>query len=156
MNRTLKFGIPIVAILGTIAWLAMTGIGEGKTYFKTLAELDKMGDQAHVKRLRVTGYVQTGSIVHDGTSVRFLIVENPGGANEGRTLTVKYNGIDPLPDTFKDQAQALVDGKLAADGTFEAKAIQAKCASKYEALPPPASSKPAAAPAAKGSAATTI
>jgi cytochrome c-type biogenesis protein CcmE len=145
MNRTLKFGIPIVIILGTIGWLAFTGIGETKSYFKTLPELAQMGDSAHAKRLRVTGYVQTGSIVHDGVSTRFKIVENPGGANEGRMLEVKYNGIDPLPDTFKDQAQALVDGKLAADGTFEAKAVQAKCASKYEALPPPASSKPAAA-----------
>jgi cytochrome c-type biogenesis protein CcmE len=145
MKRYLKFGIPIAIILATVAWLAMTGIGETKTYFKTIPELAQMGDQAHVKRLRVTGYVRAGSIVHDGASVRFLIVENPGGVNEGRTLAVKYNGIDPLPDTFKDQAQALVDGKLAADGTFEAKAVQAKCASKYEALPPPASSaKPAA------------
>ncbi|HEY4360857.1 MAG TPA: cytochrome c maturation protein CcmE [Bryobacteraceae bacterium] len=145
MNRYLKFGIPITVILAAVAWLAMTGIGETKTYFKTLPELEKMGDQAHAKRLRVSGYVKTGSIVHDGTQVRFLIVENPGGANEGRTLAVSYRGIDPLPDTFKDQAQALVDGKLSADGTFEAKAVQAKCASKYEALPPPASSKPAAA-----------
>jgi cytochrome c-type biogenesis protein CcmE len=145
MNRYLKFGIPIVIILGTIAWLAMTGIGETKSYFKTLPELAKMGDQAHTKRLRVTGYVRSGSIVHDGLSTRFLLVENPGGENEGRTLAVRYAGIDPLPDTFKDQAQALVDGKLASDGTFEAKAVQAKCASKYEALPPPASSKPAAA-----------
>jgi cytochrome c-type biogenesis protein CcmE len=144
-TRYLKFAIPIVIILGTIAWLATTGIGETKSYFKTLAELSQMGDQAHTKRLRVTGYVKTGSIVHDGTQVRFLIVENPGGANEGRTLAVSYKGIDPLPDTFKDQAQALVDGKLAADGTFEAKAVQAKCASKYEALPPPASSKPVSA-----------
>jgi len=142
MNRYLKFGIPITVILAAVAWLAMTGIGETKTYFKTLPELAQMGDQAHTKRLRVSGYVKTGSIVHDGTQVRFLIVENPGGGeNEGRTLAVSYRGIDPLPDTFKDQAQALVDGKLAADGTFEAKAVQAKCASKYEALPPPASSK---------------
>src|SRR5689334_14145504 len=110
MNRYWKFGIPIVIILGTIGWLALTGIGETKSYFKTLPELAAMGDQAHTKRLRVTGWVQTGSIVHDGTATKFLLVENPGGANEGRTLVVTYRGVDPLPDTFKDQAQALVDG----------------------------------------------
>ena len=43
MKRYLKFGIPIAAILGTVAWLAMTGIGETKSYFKTLPELEKMG-----------------------------------------------------------------------------------------------------------------
>ena len=148
MNRYVKFAIPVTLILSAVAWLAMTGIGETKTYFKTLPQLAQMGDQAHTKRLRVQGYVKSGSIVHDGTQVRFLIVENPGDAgNDGHTLMVSYKGVDPLPDTFKDQAQALVDGKLAADGTFEAKTVQAKCASKYEALPPPASSKPVANPA---------
>jgi len=40
-----------------------------------------------------------------------------------------------LPDTFKDGAQALADGKLDKDGTFKAARITAKCASKYEAKP---------------------
>ena len=34
-----------------------------------------------------------------------------------------------------DGAQALADGKLGADGVFQASKIQAKCASKYEAKP---------------------
>ena len=42
-------------------------------------------------------------------------------------------GTAPLPDTFKDGAEALCDGSYQADGTFEAKTVQAKCASKYEA-----------------------
>ena len=52
-----------------------------------------------------------------------------------RTLDVVYTGADPLPDTFRDKAQALCDGRLRADGKFEATKIQAKCASKYEAAP---------------------
>ena len=40
-------------------------------------------------------------------------------------------------DTFRDRAQALCDGRLRSDGKFEAKRIQAKCASKYEAQPGP-------------------
>ena len=61
----------------------------------------------------------------------------------GEQLKVVYTGDDPLPDTFKDHAQALADGKLGADGVFHANQIQAKCASKYEAAPPPANaSKP--------------
>ncbi|MDZ7637246.1 MAG: cytochrome c maturation protein CcmE [Bryobacterales bacterium] len=42
-----------------------------------------------------------------------------------------HQGSDPLPDTFRDNAQALADGRMQADGTFHAKRIQAKCASKY-------------------------
>ena len=36
---------------------------------------------------------------------------------------------------FRDNAQALADGRLGPDGIFEANKIQAKCASKYEAKP---------------------
>jgi cytochrome c-type biogenesis protein CcmE len=50
-------------------------------------------------------------------------------------MKVVYSGIEPVPDTFKDGAQALADGKLGADGVFHAAKIQAKCASKYEAKP---------------------
>lgn len=50
-------------------------------------------------------------------------------------MTVVYTGTDPLPDTFKDGAQALADGKLDRAGVFYAARIQAKCASKYEAKP---------------------
>ena len=35
-------------------------------------------------------------------------------------LKVAYTGTDPLPDTFKDGAQALADGKLGKDGVFQA------------------------------------
>jgi len=61
--------------------------------------------------------------------VNFTLVEDKS------TLKVAYTGLDPLPDTFKDGAQALADGKLDKDGTFRAARIQAKCASKYEAKP---------------------
>jgi cytochrome c-type biogenesis protein CcmE len=47
-------------------------------------------------------------------------------------------GADTLPDTFKDGAQAIVDGDYSVDGGFRAEKIQAKCASKYQAAPAPA------------------
>ena len=54
---------------------------------------------------------------------------------QGKALPVSYVGNDPLPDTFKDGAQALVEGRLTPDGSFTAEQVQAKCASKYEASP---------------------
>ena len=39
MKNYLKFGLLIVAVLGTLAWLAVGGISETKTYYKTVAEL---------------------------------------------------------------------------------------------------------------------
>lgn len=126
MTKQVKFGVLIAAILGTLAWLAVGGVNDTSTYYKTVAEVKSM-ENAHAKRLRVAGDVKEGSIQRNGREVRFILKQ------ETDTIAVVYNGIDPLPDTFKDGAQAVADGKMEADGTFHAAKIQAKCASKYEA-----------------------
>ncbi len=135
MNRYAKYGLLSAGVVGTLAWLAYGGIKDGQTYFKTISELQQMGDQAHAKRVRVSGYVLPNSIKHNGDSVAFTIVENEAAEDVGAHLNVVYNGVDPLPDTFKDHAQALADGRLDANGVFHATKVQAKCASKYEAKP---------------------
>ena len=124
-GKLLKFGSAIAIILAALAYLAYTGVQESKSYYVTIKELRGMGDSAYTKRLRVAGNVQPGSIHHSGTSVNFVLVEND------QTLNVIYNGTEPPPDTFKDDAQALAEGKFGRDGVFHAKQIQAKCASKY-------------------------
>ena len=129
MKKYGKFAALIAIILGTLIWLATAGIKESQTYYKTIAELGQMGDQAYTKRLRVGGDVSAGSIVRKGGVVEFTLVQ------EKRTLKVAYSGSDPLPDTFRDGAQALADGKMGHDGVFYANKVQAKCASKYEAKP---------------------
>ncbi len=129
MKTHWKFAALVVVIVGTLVWLAAGGINEGKTYYTTVAELQKMGQSASGKRLRVAGDVEPGSIVRNGREVTFLLRQ------ESRTLKVVYEGSSPLPDTFKDGAQALADGRLGANNVFRASAIQAKCASKYEAKP---------------------
>lgn len=126
MTKQVKFGVLIAAILGTLGWLAVGGVNETSTYYKTVAEIKSM-DNPHSKRLRVAGDVKEGSIQRNGREVRFVLKQ------EAETINVLYNGIDPLPDTFRDGAQAVADGKLDPDGTFHAAKVQAKCASKYEA-----------------------
>ncbi len=136
MNTYVKFGLLVAAILGVLGWLAVGGVNADKTYYKTISEVRGMGEQAQAKRLRVDGYVVPGSIVRTGAAVSFVIHQDPGKRDaDGMRLKVVYNGVDPLPDTFKDDAQALADGRLGADGVFVANKIQAKCASKYEAKP---------------------
>ena len=54
---------------------------------------------------------------------------------EGKALAVSYIGNDPLPDTFVDKSQALIEGRPTPEGKFVADHVQAKCASKYEAAP---------------------
>jgi cytochrome c-type biogenesis protein CcmE len=129
MKKYGKFAILIVIVVGAVVWLAAAGMGANQTYYKTISELGDMKDQAYGKRLRVGGDVEEGSIKHVGGEVRFVIVQDK------LKLNVAYTGIDPLPDTFKDGAQALADGRLEKDGVFRAAKIQAKCASKYEVKP---------------------
>ncbi|HLG98409.1 MAG TPA: cytochrome c maturation protein CcmE [Bryobacteraceae bacterium] len=136
MKTYAKFGAIVLVVVGVLAWLALGGVSESKTYYKTISEVQKMGDQAQVKRVRVDGYVVPGSIVRNGAQVSFIMHQDPAKRAQDTTrLKVVYSGIDPLPDTFKDDAQAMADGKLGADGVFQANKIQAKCASKYEAKP---------------------
>lgn len=124
-----KFAALIAIVVGTVVWLAAAGMKENKTYYKTISELGQMGNQAYGQRLRVGGDIEAGSIHRVGQEVQFVLVQDK------RRLKVAYTGRDPLPDTFKDGAQALADGKLDTDGVFRTKQIQAKCASKYEAKP---------------------
>jgi len=95
--------------------------------------------------MRIGGTVQAGSIRRGTGRVDFVL------EGEGRSLPVSYVGSDPLPDTFVDNSQALIEGRPAPDGRFMAEHVQAKCASKYEAAP---GGKPAAAPAATQQSAT--
>jgi cytochrome c-type biogenesis protein CcmE len=169
-GNTLRIGIAATVIVGTIGWLAYSGYGANKSYYVTIAELGGMGDKAYHSQLRVEGFVQPGSIEHNGPHVDFVLNEfeshSPKAAS-GRLLKVSYKGSEPPPDTFKDDAQALAQGSYGRDGVLHASVLQAKCASKYApagpnaspsspapAAPASASPRAAAAPAPPSSAAT--
>jgi len=143
-NRNAKFRIAaaVVLVLAAIGYLAVTGVQANKSYYVTIGELQGMGSKAYAKHLRVAGNVAPGSIHRVGSNAEFTLLE------QGRTLRVAYQGIEPPPDTFKDDAQALAVGTYGRDGVFHATQLQAKCASKYAARPTQtATAAPAAAPA---------
>src|SRR5882724_13437791 len=129
MKKRAKFGIGIGVIVISMACLAWLGYGESKTYYHTLAELDGLKGAARNQHMRVGGTVEEGSIHRMTGRVDFVL------EGEGKTLPVSYVGSDPLPDTFVDKSQALVEGHPSPDGRFVAEVVQAKCASKYEAAP---------------------
>ena len=124
-NKGIQFAIAIFIIVISLGYLAFSGVQESKSYYVTISELQKMGNGAQTKRLRVAGNVKPGSIERHGAGADFILIE------QGRELRVSYKGAEPPPDTFKDDSQALAEGNMGADGVFHAKAIQAKCASKY-------------------------
>lgn len=136
-RRYARFGAVIVVIVLSLGYLAYTGVRDSKSYYVTIKELNGMGPSAYSKRLRVAGNVAPGSIKRQGTHLEFQLVELD------RTLPVVYSGTEAPPDTFKDNAQALAEGKFGHDGVFHASTIQAKCASKYAPKQP---SQPGATP----------
>ncbi len=130
MKASTKFLIGSGIIVATLVLLAYVGFTQSKTYYHTISELSTLHGHALHQRMRVSGDVQRGSIQHLAGSTDFVLAE------QGRDLTVSYVGRDPLPDTFKDGSQALVEGHLTSDGRFVAEQVQTKCASHYEASPP--------------------
>jgi cytochrome c-type biogenesis protein CcmE len=129
VKKQAKFGVGISVIVVALGFLAWLGYGESKTYYHTIAELQTLQSRALKQRMRVGGTVAPNSIHRYSGRVDFVL------EGEGKTLPVSYVGSDPLPDTFVDKSQALVEGSPNAEGRFVAEHVQAKCASKYEAAP---------------------
>jgi cytochrome c-type biogenesis protein CcmE len=135
--------VGIVIIVGLVGYLAFVGFEEGRSYYVTCDEVAAAEQEFTNTNLKLAGVVVDGSIARDGDILTFKL------EYDGATYPVRYIGMDPVPDTFKDGVEAVVDGRLLADGSFEGKKIQAKCASKYESEGPDAgtaygSSKPTA------------
>ena len=137
MKKQAKFGVGFGIIILSMACLAWLGYGESKTYYHTLAELDGLKGSARTQRMRIGGTVASGSIHRMTGRVDFVL------EGEGKSLPVSYVGSDPLPDTFVDSSQALIEGRPGSDGRFLAEHVQANCASKYEAAPGGGSAAPA-------------
>lgn len=127
-----KIMVPMMLVLAGIGWLAFSNFSKAN-YFFPVDEMPPAGSPIYNGELRVKGRVVPGTIENATKPVRFTIQENDV------SLKVVYIGTEPLPDMFKDRAEAVVDGRLNADGVFEATQLQAKCASKYEAKAPDAS-----------------
>lgn len=123
----------IVIIVGLVGYLAFIGFDKGRSYYVTCDEVAASANEFTNTDLKLAGVVVDGSIMRDGDILTFEL------EYDGASFPVRYVGMDPVPDTFKDGVEAVVDGRLLADGSFEGRKIQAKCASKYESDGPDAS-----------------
>jgi cytochrome c-type biogenesis protein CcmE len=123
----MKFILGGGVVVAALAWLGFVGFQESKAYYITVDEYASMAGDLQGKTVKLAGDVVEGSIDRTKPHMEFVI--------ESRTkkIKVRYIGTDIIPDTFKDGSKALVEGNIANDGAFEARHIEAKCASKYEA-----------------------
>lgn len=81
------------------------------------------------KRFRIGGLVEMGSIQrNEGLTVSFAVTDN------AEVIPVVYTGI--LPDLFKEGKGVVAQGKISANGVFEADEVLAKHDENY--MPPEA------------------
>ena len=125
----IRFGVAIAVVVVSLGYLTYTGVQQSKSYYVTIQELRGMNHSRYAKRMRVAGNVVPGSIKRQGSRVEFALKEND------LTLPVVYNGTEAPPDTFKDDSQAMAEGRFGRDGIFHANQLQTKCASKYAPAP---------------------
>lgn len=112
--------------LAAIVYLVVTSIGNAQVYYLTVAELKRQSpDTGQI--VRVSGSVEAGSIrwLEDQGVLAFVLVDG------GERLSVIYRGL--RPDMLRDEASAIAEGRLGADGVFVAQSLSLKCPSKYEA-----------------------
>jgi len=131
-RKQIKFVVGSLIIVVALGFLAFTGFQDNMSYYQNVSELYASKDVAYGRRLRVEGDVVAGSIEKLPRETRFVISHTDEVSKVTQTLRVRYVGTDALPDTFRDYAQAVVEGSYHPDGVFVAKSMTAKCASKYE------------------------
>lgn len=87
----------------------------------------KSPDSLVGKHFRIHGKLQAKSTRrHQGRlDYRFRVQ-----GKSGRSMLVGYKGI--LPDTFRDGAELVLEGKLIRPDYFEAHSVFAKCPTKYK------------------------
>jgi len=119
----MKFVIGGAIIVVVIGWLIYSNVQGSIAYYLTVEELMAQGPSDRM--VRVSGLVVGETIDWDPQqmTLQFEI------ADEGGSLPVTYEGV--RPDMFGDEAEAVVEGRYAANGVFEATNLLLKCPSKY-------------------------
>ncbi len=123
-RRKVLFAGVVVAL--AMGFLIYTAVSEFATYYLTVSEFVERGDSVYDKQVKVAGQVVPESVDRDTENFTLSFTLADGEAS----LPVVYKGV--VPDTFKADSDVVVDGKLDAQGVFQATKLITKCPSKYE------------------------
>ncbi len=122
----IRWGLVIAVVAACVGYLVYSASGAASEYYLTVSEL--RSQQPTTGDVRVAGVVQNDIQRSDGgLHVRFT--EKDGTAS----VPVDYTGA--LPDIFKPGITVVADGRLGADGVFHARAVLAKCPSRFSTTP---------------------
>lgn len=132
MKAQTKFLIGGALILVSVGYLMASGIKETGVYYLTPTELTqkvRTDRSIYDVGIKIGAKVVRGSVTRDVASQTISFRITDGTAS----YPVIYRGL--APDTFTDEADVVVEGRLQRDGTFKATTLLAKCGSRYENAP---------------------
>jgi cytochrome c-type biogenesis protein CcmE len=154
-NPRMKFILGGVLMLAAVIYLIISSTQASAQYFMTIDELKEKQTEALGRELRVSGAIIGESIDYDAQNLvlKFTVAHVPGDnaqiEREGGLSKVLYDAVnDPTraridvvfngvkPDLMRDEAQAIMTGKLGEDGIFYAEELLLKCPTKYEEAVP--------------------
>ena len=130
-QRRLMFLAGGLAALGIATALVLNAFEDNLVFYFTPSEL-QAGKAPANRSVRIGGLVEAGSVQRDpaSTLVRFRVTDT------AVSLPVAYEGI--LPDLFREGQGVVAEGRLGADGVFQARQVLAKHDENY--MPPEAAS----------------
>jgi len=132
--KKIKFMTGFAVITACLLYLIVSGFQETAMYYFTVSELQAREAEFVDKRIKLAGKVVPGSIQKEGQTlaVKFQILDPLHTADFpiSERRTIHYKGV--VPDTFRDKADVVLEGKTGTDGIFYAETLLAKCPSKYQ------------------------
>ncbi|HEY7452177.1 MAG TPA: cytochrome c maturation protein CcmE [Candidatus Limnocylindria bacterium] len=108
----------VVGLLGILAWLVFSGVGNALVYYQTPTELAARGEAAVGQQVRLGGLVLPGSVTGPATDLTFVLTD-------GDTEITVHSTVAPT-SSFREGAGAVVEGTLREDGVFEADEVLTK------------------------------
>jgi cytochrome c-type biogenesis protein CcmE len=138
MNKNGRFMVGLVGVAAVVTYLIWTGVSETMVYYLTPVELMARAEADstfHDVGVKVSGQVIKGSYMRvEGELLHTFHVMDM--VDESVSFVVEWR--DALPDTFTDEVEVVLEGRLRADGVFAATTMLTKCGSRYEAEAPEA------------------
>lgn len=122
-QQRLILTVVAVLLLGGATILMMTALSDSVAFFATPSDIAE-GKVDPGKNFRIGGLVVDGSVGRrDDGVVTFALTD------QANKVEVSYRGI--LPDLFREGQGIVAQGRIGADGTFEASEVLAKHDENY-------------------------
>jgi cytochrome c-type biogenesis protein CcmE len=127
-NKFAKIALTAVVLMSALGGLLWYSLQQDTAYYKHVDEVMASPDQWRGRSLQLHGFVVKGSWGQKKNTLEYQFkVEN-----KGKVVLASYTGV--LPDTFKDEAEVVLKGRLTSNEHFavDPNGVMAKCPSKYE------------------------